>query len=95
MWNDPYYNLLNSKGDGDGYTSNQPYAIDKLKIGKPGGSDSVRGANFKYGHSKVTSLLSMLLNVMFLHNYLPSTFMETSIVRIIKNKKCLITDKDN
>jgi len=32
---------------------------------------------------------------MFLHDYLPCKLMETIVVPIIKNKKGLITDKDN
>ncbi len=70
-------------------------AIDKLKIGKSAGTESMQGEHFKYAHSKVTGLLSMLFNAMFLHNYLPCKFMETIIVPIIKNKKGSITDKDN
>ena len=64
-------------------------------MGKSAGTDSVQGEHFKYAHSNVTSLLSMLFNTMFLHNYLSCKFLETIIVPIIKNKKGLITDKDN
>ena len=53
------------------------------------------GKHFKYAHSKFTGLLSMLFNAMFLHNYLSCKFLEAIIVPIIKNKKGLITDKDN
>ena len=51
--------------------------------------------NKKYPQSKVTGLLSMLLNVMFLYNYLPCKFIDAIIVPIINNKGGLITDKDN
>jgi len=70
-------------------------AINKLKIGKSASTDSMQGEHFKYAHCKVTGLLSMLFNAMFLHNYLPCKLMETIIVPIIKNKNGLITDKDN
>jgi len=71
------------------------HAINKLKMGKSACTDSTQGEHFRYAHSKVTSLLSMLFNAMFLHNYLPCNLMETIIVPIIKNKKDLITVKDN
>ena len=48
------------------------HAINKLKMGKSAGTDSMQGEHFKYAHSNVTSLLSMLFNAMFLHNYIPS-----------------------
>ena len=57
----------------------------KLKMGKGAGTDWMEGEHFRYAHSKVTGLLSMLFNVMFLHNYLPCKLMETIVVPIIKN----------
>ena len=69
--------------------------INKLKIGKSAGTDSMQGVHLKYAHSTVTGLLLMLFNATFLYNYLPCKLMETIIVPIIKNKKGLITDKDN
>ena len=71
------------------------HAINKLKMGKGAGTDSTLGEHFKYAQSKVTGLLSRLFNTMFPHNYLPCMLVETNIVPIIKNKKALITDKDN
>ena len=58
-------------------------AINKLKIGKSAGTDSMQGEHFKYAHSKITGMLSMLFNAMFIHNYLPCKYMETIIVPII------------
>ena len=63
------------------------HAINKLKMGKSAGTDSMQGEYFKYAHSKVTGLLSMAFSTMFLHNYLTCKLMETIIVPIIKNKK--------
>ena len=71
------------------------HAIDKLKMGTSAGSDSMQGEQFTYADYKVTGLLSMLFNSIFLHNYLPCKLMEPIIVLIIKNKKGLIKDKDN
>ena len=53
------------------------HAINQLKIDKSAGTDSMQGEHFKYAHSKVTGLLSMLFNAVFLHNYLPCKLMET------------------
>ena len=55
-------------------------------MGKRAGTDSMQDEHFKYAHSKVTALLSILFNTMFLHNYLPCKIMEIIIVPIIKNK---------
>ena len=68
-------------------------AINKLKIGKSASTDSMQGEHFKYAHCKVTGLLSMLFNAMFLHNNLPCKLMETIIVPIIKNKRVLLQTK--
>jgi len=62
------------------------YAINKLKMGKTAGTDSMKSEHVKYAHSKVTGLLSMLCNAMFLHKYISCKIMETVIVPIIKNK---------
>ena len=35
------------------------HAINKLKMGKSAGTDSMQGEHFKYAHSKVTGLLSI------------------------------------
>ena len=40
-------------------------------------------------------LLSMVLNVMFSHGYLPDELMQTIVIPIIKDKKGLMTDKNN
>jgi len=37
----------------------------------------------------------MIFNAMFSHGYLPPTLMKTISIRIIKNKKGLVMDKDN
>ncbi len=70
-------------------------AIDKLKVGKSAGTDSLQGEHFIFADPKVACLLYMLFNVMFVHTYLPTKLMETIIVPIIKDKKGLVTDKDN
>ena len=61
-------------------------------MNKSAGTDSMQGEHFKYAHSRVTGLLSMLFIAMFLHNYLPCKLMEIIIVLIIKNSVLLQTD---
>ena len=69
--------------------------ISKLKTNKSPGTDLVQSEHFIYAHDKISCLLSMLFNSMFMHNYLPSKLMETIIVPIIKDKRGLVTDKNN
>ena len=69
--------------------------ISKLKTNKSAGTDLVQSEHFIYAHDKISCLLSMLFNSMFMHNYLPSKLMETIVVPMIKDKKGLVTDKNN
>jgi len=49
--------------------------INELKFVNSPGTDPVQSERFKYGHSKVTGLLSMTFNGIFIENCLPSKFM--------------------
>ena len=68
--------------------------ISKLETNKSAGTDLVQSEHFIYALDKISCLLSMLFNSMFMHNYLASKLMETIIVPIIKDKKGLVTDKN-
>ena len=70
-------------------------AIKDLKLGKSCGIDNLQGEHFRYADSSLSVLLSMCFNTMLLHGYIPSKLMQTIIVPIIKDKKGLITSKDN
>ena len=70
-------------------------AILNLKSGKSAGTDSLQSEHFKYADTKLCCVLRIIFNAMFSHGYLPSKLMETIIIPIIKDKKGLVTDKDN
>ena len=70
-------------------------AIKDLKSGKCAGIDNLQSEHFKYAHDSLSCLLSMILNAMLSHGYVPPKIMYTIIVPIIKDKKGLVTDKDN
>jgi exonuclease III len=70
-------------------------AIDKLKNKKSPGLDGLVGEHIKHANRKIVPLFKMLFNCMLVHGHLPSKFMETVIVSIVKDKKGNISDKDN
>ena len=55
----------------------------------------LQSEHFKYADTKLCCVLRIIFNAMFSHGYLPSKLMETIIIPIIKDKKGLVTDKDN
>ena len=70
-------------------------AAKQLKLGKSAGHDHIEAEHIRYSDDRLFSLLSLLFNCMIIHNYLPSAFMETIIVPIVKDKKESITDCNN
>ena len=70
-------------------------AFNNLKLGKSPGLDGLYAEHFKFASDKLSVLLSILINAMLIHGHLPSKFMETVILPIIKNKRGDITNKDN
>ena len=66
-----------------------------LKVGKSPGMDNLQGEHFKFAAPILVCLVTMLLNSMFLHGYLPKKVMDTVLIPIIKDKKGMLTDKDN
>ena len=71
------------------------HAVKGLKCGKSPGLDHLQGEHFKYADDTLYCLLCMIFNSMLSHGHLPSNFMQTIIVPILKDKKGVITDKDN
>ena len=51
--------------------------------------------NTTFSHDKLYILLSMFLNAMFAHGYMPDKLMQSVIIPIVKNKKGDITNMDN
>ena len=70
-------------------------AIKTLKSGKSAGLDGVQSEHFIHADQTVYCLLSMLFNSIFTHGYIPISLIESVIIPIVKDKKGLITDKDN
>ena len=108
MWQDHFSSLLNSNSGSDNIEldcqdeyldrfshSDVEEAIKTLKSGKASGCDGLSGEHFKYAHTKINVLLSLVINCMICHNFLPESLMKTAIVPIIKDKKGDLSCKDN
>ena len=67
-----------SNSDGD--------ILKEVKMGKSAGFDSLAAEHFDYSHSSVTVHLSSLFTCMLSHGYIPSSFMKTSSIPILKNR---------
>ena len=55
----------------------------------------LQGEHYKYADPVVSCLLAMVINCMIGHAYIPDAAMDTIIVPIVKDKKGLLTNKDN
>jgi hypothetical protein len=70
-------------------------SISSVKCGKSAGKDGIYAEHFKYASDRVAVLLSILINTMFIHGYMPQMIMDTIIIPIVKDKKGNVTDGDN
>ena len=70
-------------------------AVNKIKLGKSPGPDGLEAEYFKYACDKLYILIALCFNFMMHHSYVPGSLMTTIIVPIVKDKRGLITDKDN
>ena len=70
-------------------------ALHSLKSGKSCGVDGLAAEHFMFAHRMIYVFLSLLFNSFILHGYLPSDFMKTAMVPIIKNKIGETSDKNN
>ena len=70
-------------------------AIRSIKLGKSPGLDNLYGEHLKYSDDKVLALLSLVFNSMIIHAYLPSIFMDTIIIPLVKDKKGDLQSSDN
>ena len=93
--------VLSALGQKDRYVferfsvNNVMDAVRLLKLGKSCGKDSIYAEHVKFAHDKVSVILSMLFNAMFIHGFVPKVLMDTLISPIVKDKKGNITDKNN
>ena len=61
-------------------------SLKNIKCGKSSGIDGISADHFVFAHSRIHVLLSLLFSAFVMHDYLPSMFMKTAIVPIIKKK---------
>ena len=76
-------------------TSDINVALHSLKSGKSCGVDGLAAQHFLFAHRITHMFLSLLFNIFILHGYLPTDFIKTEIVPIIKNKTGDSSDKNN
>ena len=61
--------------------------MKKTKLCKTAGLDSLAAKHFVYSHDIVTVVLSLVFTNVLNQGYIPSDFMKTSIIPILKNRK--------
>ena len=69
--------------------------LKETKMGTSRGLDSLAGEHFVFSHCSDTVHVSLLFTCMLSHGYIPSAFMKTSIIPILKNKNGDTSDKNN
>ena len=70
-------------------------ALKSLKRHKACGVDGLAAEHFIYAHSITRVFLSLLFNAFIQHGHLPTDYMKTAIVPIIKNKTGDSSEKNN
>ena len=70
-------------------------ALSKLKMGKAAGLDCIDGEAIKYACSRLHVHLCLLFNLFLKHGYVPSQFMHSVIIPLLKNKFGSLTDINN
>ena len=70
-------------------------AIKKQKKDKKPGRDNLQGEHLLYAHDKLSVMLSLIFNAMFLHAHVPESFMDTIIIPLVKDKKESLQSSDN
>ena len=76
-------------------TSDISNAIDQLTLGKSVGDDALSAEHYKFASDRLYLMLSMSFNSMLSHGFLPSEFMKTILIPIVKDKAGDLTSKDN
>lgn len=70
-------------------------AIKNLKCNKSPGKDTLQSEHFKYADPILQCLLTMCINCMLVHSYLPDKAMASIIIPLVKDKKGLLSSKNN
>lgn len=75
--------------------NNVTLALSQQKLGKAAGPEGICMEAFLYGGHRLHLYLSLLFNAFLLYEYLPSAFMEATIIPLVKNKSGDLTDVSN
>lgn len=70
-------------------------ALKNVKLGKACGFDQLYGEHLRYAHQRLHVLLALLFNTFVIHGHIPSEFMDTILVPLVKDKNGNLSDKDN
>ena len=110
MWKEHYNSLFNSvpsvlDDDNDQEvaettieeidTSEIQSIINKLSSNKSCGLDGLSAEHLKYAGPNVIGLLTMLINCIIKHGYIPKKMIDTVLVPVIKDRSGKISSKDN
>ena len=61
-------------------------SLREIKLGKSAGIDGLAAEHFVYLHSSVSFHSAFLITCMLNHGHVPTTFMKTLIIPILKNR---------
>ena len=110
MWKDHYKQLFNSvpsvpEMNDEGELRNMSFrpitnddvkeVVDKLSINKSSGLDGLTAEHLKYAGESIFHLLTLLINCIVIHGYIPAKMIETVLVPVIKDKTAKSSSKDN
>ena len=70
-------------------------SLKEIKLGKSAGIDGLAVQHFVYLHSSISVHLALLFTCMLNHGHVPTAFMKTSIIPILKNRNGDSSDKNN
>ena len=70
-------------------------SLKEIKLGKSAGIDGLAAEHFVYSHSSISVHLALLFTCMLNHGHVPTAFMKTSIIPILKNRNGDSSDKNN
>ena len=70
-------------------------SLKEIKLGKSAGIDGLAAEHFVYSHSSISVHLALLFTCMLNHGHVPTAFMNTSIITILKNRNGDSSDKNN
>ena len=70
-------------------------SLKEIKLGKSAGIDGLAAEHFVYSHSSISVHLALLFTCMLNHGHVPTAFMKTSIIPILKNINGDSSDKNN